>query len=793
MPTPFALALALGASALMVSMPVSAQNTYSPTSALPSIATNHIQSWNTSQESDGSTTLAIGFERPFTETKINSFLSPAGDSLSLDFPGMSVKESARLSGGAHGVVKSVRFVETGRRLRTVIQLDPGSQYRAWAHNGLLIIRLSNNPAIDLSQQNVTVPVLASVTASQLTATKPLSPTIATQVMTTTPVGPSVITQSVSPKGPVVTEPTLFSPSTGGSAPSLRDIEFKKTGKDSGQVILDLSNPSTKVDVHREGANLAIELQGTVLPRNLVRRMRVDDLDTPVIALTPSTKATGSTKLLIEARGGWDYKFSQSGNHVVVDIFKVGDDFTVGGKRVFTGKKLTMSFQQIDVRTALQILGDFTGMNIVASDTVLGNVTLRLNEVPWDQALDVILTSRDLDMRRNGNVIWVAPRSEIISRERQEVEARKALDGREPIINEVFQLNYQKAAVVAIMLTKDVQESDKNVPVAYRPSIRVDERTNQLFVRDTTERLEEMRQLIRQLDTAVKQVNIEAKIVEVSDSFVKNIGVKFGIDGAAMRGGSGGIMLGSNSLNNQWFLNNRSQYVPTLTPYMPSMNVNLPVAGTSAGNFAFTLFNSTLTRFLNLEISAMESDGKLKTVSSPRVMTSDGQEAVIEQGTELPYEEKTSSGATNIAFKKASMILKATPKIAPDGRVNLQLEINKDTVGELTRAGPAIDTKKVRTNVLVDNGGTIVIGGIFVIDESNTVNKVPLLGDIPVIGNAFKNRSTMTTRKELVVMITPRVVDINTMTTPSAPGVAVVDVVKDLKPAVVSQPTRKDRE
>ena len=715
-------------------------------------ASNSVQSWTSATEPDGATTLAIKFEKAF-DGNMASFTGPNGDYITFDFPGYVVGEMARNVGIAQGLVKSVRFVETGKRLRAIVQIEKGANHKAFVQDGLLIVRLSNNPSIPLEAKPVIIPPMANVALPSQTAA-PVVSMPSQQGISASTVRASAPTVTAAPQanlnaGPSTTVVTQTAVSGNGAL--LRDIEYKKTGNDMGQLNLDLSN-SVKVKIYREGSNLAIELPDTAIPRNLLKRLRVENMDTPVVAITPQSPREGFTKLLVEIRGGWDYTFVQNSGAISVDIFKIGDDYKVGGKKVFNGKKLTLSFQQIDVRTVLQILAEFTGMNIIASDTVQGNITLRLNEVPWDQALDIILSSRNLDMRRNGQVLWIAPRAEIAEKEKQEFSDRKALEGLKPMVTETFQLNYQKALDIQVLLAPAAQSG---APTTEKGSIKVDPRTNQIFVRDTTDRVEEIRQIIKKVDIPVRQVTIEAKIVEVNDSFTKNVGVKFGLDGATLRAGSaGGLMLGSSAAANAAFIGG-------VTPASPSLNVNLPgsgINGASAGSFAFTIFNSSLTRLLNLEVSALEADGKAKTVSSPRVVTSDGKEASIEQGVEIPYLQASSSGAANVSFKKASMSLKVVPQITPDGRVNLELQVNKDGVGQNTSAGPAINTKQVKTGVLVENGGTIVIGGIFEVSDSTTVNKVPVLGDIPVVGNAFKNNSKEVVKREMVIMITPRIIE-----------------------------------
>lgn len=510
-------------------------------------ATNVVKSWTSVVEPDGATNLAIRFERPF-DGQMASFSGPNGDYIALDFPGYTVADDARHMGVAQGAVQGVRFVETGKRLRAIVQIQPGTQYKAFVQDGVLIVRLANNPTVPLEAKPVIIPSVANVV---------LPPTSASPVVslpaTSTSTSPSKISSSPIARTNVEAGPVaVATPATSVLAPgiALRDIEYKKVGNDAGQLNLDISDPGVKVKVYREGMNLVVDLPNTALPRNLAKRMVVENMDTPVLAVVPSVPKDNSTKLVMEMRGGWDYTFAQNGNALSVDVFKIGDDYKVGGKRVFTGKKMSLSFQQIDVRTVLQILAEFTGLNIIASDSVRGDITLRLNEVPWDQALDIILSSKDLDMRRNGQVLWIAPRAEIAAKEQAEFANKATQATLEPLVTETFQLNYQKATALRDLLQPDRTGTGPGAAGQDRGSIRMDQRTNQLFVRDTPTRIEEMRQMIKRVDVPVRQVAIEAKIVEVSDSFAKNVGVKFGLDGATLNLGRGnGVMLGSSLSGN----------------------------------------------------------------------------------------------------------------------------------------------------------------------------------------------------------------------------------------------------
>jgi type IV pilus assembly protein PilQ len=421
--------------------------------------------------------------------------------------------------------------------------------------------------------------------------------------------------------------------------------------------------------------------------------------------------------------------------------------------------MTLNFQNIDIRSLLQVMADFTGLNLVVSDSVTGTVTLRLKEVPWAQALNIILETHGLGMRQLGNVLQIAPKAELAAREKTEIEAQQALQGLGPVRMQEFKLNYARAADVARSLTGS--GAGANAPggmriLSARGSVLADLRTNQVFVSDMPTRLVQVQDLIRKLDIPVRQVLIEARIVEASDNFGRSLGVRLGGRATSL----------NNNINTQAgasYLSPAAGATSQQTAFGVTAGdfVNMPAAaqnGYNAASFAVSLFNASLTRVLNLEISAMEADGKGKIISSPRIVTTDQVKALIEQGTELPYEEKSASGATTTAFRKANLKLEVTPQITPEGNIILNLDINKDSVGRLTTKGFAIDTKHVQTQVLVENGGTVSIGGIFEEIERTDDTKVPVFGDLPGLGWLFRNRSSSRSKSEMMVFITPKLLD-----------------------------------
>jgi type IV pilus assembly protein PilQ len=544
---------------------------------------------------------------------------------------------------------------------------------------------------------------------------------------------------------------------------LRDIGFRRGKNGEGRIQVDLSDPGMGIDIRQQGTSLIVDFLKTGLPRNLQHKLDVVDFATPVQNV--DTFAQGdNVRMVIVPSGQWEYAAYQTDNKFIVEVKPViAEKRADGSKPGYTGEKLTLNFQKIDVREALNVIADFTGMNIVISDTVKGDLTLRLKDVPWDQAFDIILQSRGLDMRKNGNVIQVAPREEIAAKEKLDLTAHQEIADLEELRTESFQLSYQKGDVVAAMLSNDKQRI-----LSKRGSAVVDKRTNTVFVQDTPTNLEGVRKLIKQIDVPVRQVMIEARVVEATDNFSKNLGVRLGYT-------SGDTFNIANSSRLYGNIGANAASIPTgvggttaVTPLTiggPTSggtpinlpNVNLPSAGT-AGTFSMLLFNSSVSKILSVELTALETDSKGKVISSPRVVTSDQTEAEISSGTEIPYQQATSSGATSVSFAQAALSLSVKPQITPDDNVIMDIKVNKDSVGQLYAGVPSINTNKVNTQVLVENGGTVVIGGIYIQEQSDGVNKVPFLGDLPVLGFLFRSTATLQNKSELLVFISPKIIN-----------------------------------
>jgi type IV pilus assembly protein PilQ len=556
---------------------------------------------------------------------------------------------------------------------------------------------------------------------------------------------------------------------------LRDVDFRRGKNGEARIIVDLSDNTTGIDIRQQGKVLIVDFIKTTLPRNLERRLDVGDFATPVVSVDTFSQG-GNARMVIEPKGLWEHSAYQTDNRFIVEIKPIQEDpnkLTQGTRAGYKGEKLSLNFQNVEVRAVLQVIADFTGLNIITSDTVTGSLTLRLKDIPWDQALDIIMQTKGLDMRKNGNVVLIAPREELAVKEKQQLEAQQQISDLEPLQTEMFQLNYQKADAVQKLL------SDKDGKfLSKRGNAVVDARTNILFVQDTAIRLEEVRRLIRQIDIIVRQVVIESRIVIADDKFSRQLGVRFGMQtgftlNKRYAGGFGG------SLSTQPVVTcsgtTCTRETRTQTPFelasgiasagysdSPQLNVNLPVPN-PAGQVALTLINLGSGNLINLELSALEGDSRGKVVSSPRVVTADNQKASIEQGTEIPYVTPgTGNSPATVQFKKAVLRLDVTPQITPDNRIIMTVEIRKDSVGQFVPVAgggfvPSIDTKNVITQIAVNNGDTAVIGGIYEETVNNDVTKLPFLGDLPVLGYLFKTTNKNIEKSELLIFLTPRVV------------------------------------
>lgn len=533
---------------------------------------------------------------------------------------------------------------------------------------------------------------------------------------------------------------------------LRDIDFRRGTNSEGRVIVDMSDSGTGIDIHRQGQRLIVDFVNTSLPRNLQRRLDVADFGTPV-KFVETTIQGNNVRMVVEPQGQWEHSAYQTDNQFIVEVKPVREDpnkLVQGSQPGYSGEKLSLNFQNVEIRSVLQVIADFTGLNIITSDTVQGNLTLRLKDVPWDQALDIILKSKSLDKRKNGNVVLIAPKDELASREKLELEAKQQITDLEQLVTETFRLKYQKAENLKKIFDSASGGTDGGRRIlSKRGSAVLDPRTNTLFVQDTPGRLDEIRRLVSEIDVPSRQVLIEARIVIADDKFSRQLGMRLG--------NQSGHNIGNENIGVTGNLSSSSSIAAGTSPSgVGDLNVNLPVTG-AAGSLALTFLNIGSGNLINVELSALETDNRGKVISSPRVITADQQEAVIEQGTQIPYLQASSSGATSVSFQPAVLSLKVKPQITPDDKVIMDLEVKKDAVGQVFAGVPSIDTKKINTQILVENGETAVLGGIYEQTIRTDATKVPVLGDIPFVGVLFRNTNRQDDKTELLIFITPKII------------------------------------
>jgi type IV pilus assembly protein PilQ len=651
--------------------------------------------------------LQLTFDGP--APKPNSFAISNPPRIALDFADTAVKLPSSVTELGNPLVRSAVAIASTSRSRIILNLSKNASYSTRVSNNTLLISLNGN-----------------LQADQRAAT-PLD---------TTPASPSMMADATSP-------PPLA-------------LDFRRGHNGEGRVEINLPSNDVPVDIKRQGKNIVVDIQGSNLPPGQDRKLDVTDFGTPVNKIDAMNQGKNS-HILIQPQGDWDYSSYQTDRKLVVEVKKLSPEQKLQNeldKPVYKGDKLSLNFQDIEVRTVLQVIAEFTGLNIVTSDSVNGKITLRLKDVPWDQALDLILDSKGLDKRRNGNIIRIAPREELLARDKQVFEAKNQLTTLEPLRSETFVLRYRSAEDFKKILEEDSKggtgsgSGRRSTLLSDRGSALIDPKTNTLIINDTTTVIDKIRDLITKTDTPVKQVVIEARIVEATDNFSRELGVKLSYDRV------GRLSLGGSLTN---VINNAGRDAGEKYVVLPG--VNIPITGTPAGTIG-ALYRAGASNLIGLELQALQTESKGKIVASPRVLTSDRTEATIEQGQEIPYQEASSSGATSTSFKKAVLSLKVKPQITPDNTILMDIQINKDSADFANLSGgvPSLKTKKVNTQVLVENGGTVVIGGIYTQDQSDGVTKVPLLGDIPLLGALFRSRAKQDDRTELLVFLTPRVVD-----------------------------------
>lgn len=657
--------------------------------------------------------LTLTLSAPAPEPVVFTIDKPAR--LSLDLPDTSLALTERYRKVNVGQVRSIAAAEAKGRSRVVVELGELTPHT---------VRVDGNKVLlELAGSNV-----AGARAASAAAPTPAAPVSA---------APAAAGQSL-----------------------VSNIDFRRGEKGEGRVIVTLSDPRTAVDVREESGKIVARFKNASMPERLVKRLDVLDFATPVKFIDASRDGGGAQVSVTPiAAGDFEQVAYQSGNLFTLELQPIAQDKLEERKKAepqYTGERISLSFQSVDIRALLQIIADVAQTNMVVSDSVNGQIAMRLQNVPWDQALDIILRTKGLGQRRQGNVILVAPLDELAAREKAELEADKQKVQLSPLRSEIVQVNYAKASELAALV-----KSKDNSFLSSRGSVTVDERTNSLLVLETREKIAEIRALVQRLDIPVRQVLIESRIVVARSNFDKEFGARFGVTG--VRTGNGGLVTTSGTGAGTDTTVGTTLPGPSAPPYTvgtnPSRyNINLPVAS-PAGSLALAILGKN--SLVDLELSALQSEGKGEVISSPRVITANGKQASIEQGREIPYQQAASSGATSVSFKKAVLSLNVTPQITPDGRVIMDLAVTNDTQGTDVNTGsggtaPAIDTRKVNTQVLVDNGQTVVLGGIYEQTNNDSVAKVPLLGDIPVLGVLFRTTTKIQNKTELLIFITPKI-------------------------------------
>lgn len=544
-----------------------------------------------------------------------------------------------------------------------------------------------------------------------------------------------------------------------TAYEINHFDFRGIDKQGGRAVIDVSNSSIPTDVVQNGKEVVVKFLNTKVPPNLKKRFDVADFHSPVQMVTLRQVGKDVHMTLLN-KGDFGHFVYQVNKQFMVDVFPLTPDEIQQAKlkkKVFTGKRISLNFQNINIRAVLQLLADFTGINIVVSDKVQGSITLRLNDIPWDQALDIILTTQGLDKRQTANVMLIDTKASLDKMEEQQLKSQQIIQRLEPTRSELLQINYAKASDIAILI-KDKQNS----LLSEKGKISVDMRTNTIWIQDSGTKIEEVRELIQQLDVPVKQVLIEARIVEVSKDFTQDLGIRWGVSKPKHLSGT---LAGANQME-------QGIAPANVLPYNKRLNLDLvaaPATAMAPASVGIALAKLGDNILLDLELSALESEGRAELISSPRLITTNQQPAVIDSGQEIPYQEATSSGATAVAFKKAVLSLRVTPQITPDNKILMDLKINQDTASQqLFNGVPAILTKEIQTNVLVSNGQTIVLGGIYQQDKTKSITRIPFFGQLPVVGNLFRNTQVSLRNDELLIFITPKIIT-NSLTITTVEG------------------------
>lgn len=652
--------------------------------------------------------ITLRAETGFTEPKVFTTDNPAR--IALDFYGLSNGLASKTQSIGIGMARSVTAIEAGDRTRVVVNLVESTGHE---------ININGN------ELTLTIKGGANIAA-----------TAAQSAMTTA---------------------TMSTASASSSSDDLRNVDFRRGDAGEGQVILELGNPAVSVDMREEAGRVVLDILDTALPARLMRKFDVADFATPVKQFEVTSQGN-NVHIEITAAGDYEHLAYQANDRFTIEfraLTKEEKEEIQRRKETFTGERLSLNFQDIEVRAVLQLLADFTGLNLVTSDTVTGNITLRLKNVPWDQALSIILKTRGLSMRQNGNVMLIAPTEEIAAREKLELESQRQIEELAPLFSEYIQLNYAKATDIQKLLKSEGNQ----LLTPERGNVSFDERTNTLLVRDTAAKLEDIRRLINRLDIPVRQVLIESRVVIANDDFAKDVGVKFGMSTQLSQDDNFLRIRGAEAGTVATATGNEGSLESPAGSGNESLLVNLPqtLSSTRGGSINF-LAGKIGSYLLQLELSAMQQEGKGEIVSSPRVITSDQKTAVIKQGVEVPYQEASSSGSTTVSFKEAVLKLEVTPHITPDDRIIMDLNITKDNpdFSRSVLGVPPVDTREIETSVIVENGETVVLGGVFERTETRSKERVPFFGDLPYVGFMFKQELRKDENKELLIFVTPKV-------------------------------------
>ena len=680
--------------------------------AAHSVFAGNITDINVSTLPNNQKIVKVKFDKD-TVLPINSIANESSSRIILDFPSTGVTLSQSTFEYADPLLNQIAAVKNGNNARVLLGLNKSGQYKAEIKGKEIWIYINET------------------TSFKNTTSSP---------------------QSINSK-------------ISSSEASAVTVDFRKSGKSNGSIEIMTGKFQGKPDIKQNNSNLTITLKNYPLPVQAQRNLDVSDFSTPVRNIV--LKRIGNdTQIVIKNQGAWAHNIKTMNDRMVVDITHKSSIESSGlpsnQNKSFKGNKVSLDFQDVDVRTVLQILAKESGMNIVASDSVTGKMTLTLKDVPWDQALHLVMQARNLDMRKTGNVINVAPREELLAKDKAILTQQREIDELGPLYSRTFQLKYKNVEEFRKILKLDENNGSNNsnnnnsrTILSNRGSALIDPATNTLVITDNTFVLQKFEKLIAELDVPARQVMVEARIVEAEDGFSRQLGVKFGYAGSNGKNSWGSNWTNATANRNSYVNGQRGQS-PTGQTWNFDPNVNLP---TTAATSSIALVHALSSGALGLELSAQQAQNKLKIVSTPRVLTQDRKEAIIESGTEVPYQEASSSGATSTSFKKAVLGMTVTPNITPDGQIIMDIKINKDSVNSDCRATePCINTQRLNTNVMVEDGGTLILGGIYQEENSEGVSKVPLLGDIPVVGNLFKSKTRSDKKTELLIFITPRIVD-----------------------------------